>query len=76
MQFNPKWFRFIKRKNDIMLSGLIAQDIEEVSSEYINEDTLGYKELNYPAVYMTMLNAIKELSTKIDELEAKISGSV
>ena len=76
MQFNPKWFRFIKRQNDVMLSGLIAQDVEEVSPEYINEDVLGYKELNYPAVYMTMLNAIKELSNKIDDLESKISGSI
>ena len=76
LQMNPKWFQFIDRRNEIMLSGLIAQDVEEISSDYINEDTLGYKELNYPAVYMTMLNAIKQLSTKIDELEAKISGSI
>jgi hypothetical protein len=76
LQMNPKWFQFIDRRNEIMLSGLIAQDVEEVSSEYINEDVMGYKELNYPAVYMTMLNAIKELSNKIDDLESKISGSI
>ena len=75
-QFNPKWFRFIKRYNDKFLSGLIAQDVESISADYINEDAEGMKELNYPAVYMTMVNAIKELSNKIDELEAKISGSI
>lgn len=74
-QFNPKWFRFKKRYNEKMLSGLIAQDVESISSEYINEDLEGYKELNYPAIYMTMLNAIKELSIKVEELEAQLSGS-
>ncbi len=74
-QFNPKWFRFKKRYNEKMLSGLIAQDVEAISNEYINEDLEGFKELNYPAIYMTMLNAIKELSIKVEELEAQLSGS-
>ncbi len=74
-QFNPKWFRFKKRYNEKMLSGLIAQDVEAISNEYINEDLEGFKELNYPAIYMTMLNAIKELSLKVEELEAQLSGS-
>jgi hypothetical protein len=73
-QFNPKWFRFKKRYNEKMLSGLIAQDVEAISTEYINEDLEGFKELNYPAIYMTMLNAIKELSIKVEELEAQLSG--
>ncbi len=73
-QFNPKWFRFKKRYNEKMLSGLIAQDVEAISTEYINEDVEGFKELNYPAIYMTMLNAIKELSIKVEELEAKLNS--
>jgi hypothetical protein len=75
-QFNPKWFRFKKRYNEKMLSGLIAQDVEVISTEYINEDLEGFKELNYPAIYMTMLNAIKELSIKVEKLEEQISGSI
>ena len=59
-----------------MLSGLIAQDVEVISTEYINEDLEGFKELNYPAIYMTMLNAIKELSIKVEKIEEQISGSI
>ena len=73
--FNPKWFRFKKRPTNQLLAGLIAQDVEKVSKEYVNEDSEGNKELNYPAVYMTMLNAIKELSNKVESMEAYISSS-
>jgi hypothetical protein len=75
-KLNPKWFRFKNRKNDLFDAGVIAQEVEPNIPEFIGVRPDGFFGVNYDAIYMTMVNAIKELSNKIDELEAKISGSI
>jgi hypothetical protein len=74
-QFNPKWYKFKKRFNEKNLAGLIAQEVESVDSNYVTENAEGHKELNYPAIYMSMLNAIKDLAEKVEKLESQLSGS-
>ena len=75
-KLNPKWFRFKDRKNDLFDAGVIAQDVQPNIPEFIGVRPDGFFGVNYDAIHMTMVNAIKELSNKIDELEAKISGSI
>ena len=53
--------------------GLIAQDVEEVIPEAIEKSNKNdYLYLNNDPIIWTMLNAIKELSTQIDELRGII----
>jgi len=75
-KINPKWFRFKNRKNEKFNVGVIAQDVEPYMPEFIVDDSDGYLNVNYNAIYMSMINAIKELAEKVEKLEAKISGSI
>ena len=75
-KLNPKWFRFKNRMNDLFDAGVIAQEVQPNIPEFIGVRPDGFFGVNYDAIHMTMVNAIKELSNKIDELEAKISGSI
>jgi hypothetical protein len=74
-KLNPKWFRFKDRRNDLFDAGVIAQDVQPYIPEFIGNREDGYMGVNYDAINMTMLNAIKELSNKVESMEAYISSS-
>jgi len=52
--------------------GVIAQEVEAVYPEFVlyNNDT-GYKMVNYSKLVAVLIEAVKELSAKVDKLEAK-----
>jgi hypothetical protein len=75
-KLNPKWFRFKDRKNDLFNAGVIAQEVQPYIPEFIGNRPDGFFGVNYDAIYMTMLNAIKELADKVEKLETQISGSI
>jgi hypothetical protein len=62
--------------------GFIAQEVEQVIKEaVITDDTTGFKALSYSSIEPFLVEAIKELSFKVDSLEkiinsAKSSGSL
>ena len=51
--------------------GVIAQELEKVLPEVVTERETGYKAVNYEKIVPLLIEAIKELSTKIKELESK-----
>ncbi len=53
--------------------GYIAQDIEEIVPEVVSTDAEGRKSVNYDATIAILLEAVKTLSAKVEELESKIS---
>jgi hypothetical protein len=57
---------YFVRKHDI---GLIAQEVEEVLPEIVADRPNGYKAIKYERVVALLVEAIKELSDKIDKLE-------
>jgi hypothetical protein len=57
---------YFVRKHDI---GLIAQEVEEVLPEIVATRANGYKAIKYERVVALLVEAIKELSDKIDKLE-------
>lgn len=59
---------YFVRKHDI---GLIAQEVEEVLPEIVADRPNGYKAIKYERVVALLVEAIKELSNKIDNLENK-----
>jgi len=53
--------------------GVIAQEIEEIAPEFVSEDENGFKSVSYGNITALLIEAVKELSTKVKELESKIS---
>ncbi len=52
--------------------GFIAQEFEQVIPELVfTNETDGFKGINYAEVSAVLVEAIKELNTKIDNLENK-----
>lgn len=52
--------------------GLIAQEVEQVVPEVVSEDSEGMKSVNYGALVSVLIEAVKELSQKVEDLEAKL----
>jgi len=57
---------YFVRKHDV---GLIAQEVEEVLPQIVADRPNGYKAIKYERVVALLVEAIKELSNKIDILE-------
>lgn len=53
--------------------GLIAQEVEKVFPELVTERTDGYKAVDYSRLVPVLLEAVKELSYRVNILEAEIS---
>ena len=53
--------------------GVIAQEMEKVVPEVVNEDDEGYKYVSYGNLVGVLIEAVKEMSGKIEELEKEIS---
>jgi len=51
--------------------GVIAQELEKILPEVVTERETGYKAVNYEKIVPLLIEAIKELSAKIKELENK-----
>lgn len=56
--------------------GVIAQEVEEVLPEIVNTRDNGYKSVQYEKIVVLLIEAVKELSKKVNELELNISGSI
>jgi hypothetical protein len=75
-QFAPKDAIAIMLSNDTGkrdASGVIAQELEKLIPEAINTNADGYKSVNFNHVVPYMIEAIKELNSKIETLESKLS---
>ena len=62
--------RFTWKVNDRKSLGVIAQEVEELFPELISERTdTGTKSVNYNGLVGVLIEAVKELSARVDELE-------
>lgn len=59
------------RKHDV---GLIAQDVEKVLPEVVANREDGFKAIKYDRVVALLVNAVHELTNKVEELEAKLES--
>lgn len=53
--------------------GFIAQEMEKVVPEVVNESTIGYKTLEYHTLTALLVNAMQEQQKQIEQLESKLS---
>ena len=54
-------------------TGVIAQEVESVLPECIQIDDHGVKTVNNDPITWALVNAVKELSAKVEELESKLN---
>ena len=65
-------FTWIKDESDDF--GVIAQEVEEVAPYAVKDCNDGLKRVDYSKLTVILIEAIKEQSKKIDELNAKVNS--
>ena len=63
----------VVKKEGIQL-GVIAQEIQEVLPDVVNEDSLGTYTVNPDNITWYLVNAVKELSAEIEQLKSQINN--
>jgi hypothetical protein len=58
-------------KSDRKQIGVIAQEVEEIYPEFVMTDENGMKSVNYSQMVAVLIEAVKELNTKIESLESE-----
>jgi|GEM_PF-2533986 len=53
--------------------GVIAQEVEEIYPEFVHTDENGMKSVNYSQMTAVLIEAVKELNAKIDNLQSENS---
>jgi len=67
--------RFTWKANDRKSLGVIAQEVEELFPELISERTdTGTKSVNYNGLVGVLIEAVKELSARVEELEDRLES--
>ena len=56
--------------------GVIAQEIETILPEAVTTRNNGYKAVNYEKIVPLLIEAVKTLTLKVEELESKIGGDI
>ena len=56
--------------------GVIAQEIESILPEAVTTRNSGYKAVNYEKIVPLLIEAVKTLTLKVEELESKIGGDI
>jgi hypothetical protein len=54
--------------------GVIAQEVEKVFPELVTTDEQGRKKVEYEGLIAPLIEAVKELDTRVRLLEARLSG--
>jgi hypothetical protein len=61
--------RFEFKKDNKKHYGFIAQDIEKIYPELVNNNEVGYKTVNYIELIPLLLSKIKDMQKEIDNLK-------
>jgi hypothetical protein len=70
---NPNQVVIGKGKEGEIQTGVIAQEIESVLPECIEVSDKGAKTVSTDPIMWALVNAVKELSAKVNELESKLN---
>jgi hypothetical protein len=68
LQLNPVSFNWKEYNQTETQYGFIAQEVEQIIPEIVNEDSEGYKNIKH-AYIPILVNAIKELQSQIDQIK-------
>lgn len=77
LQLTPvtyNWNKLSGLNTSELQAGLIAQDVEKIIPEAVENNQTGYLKLSDKAMIAVLVNAIKEQQMQIDELKSQIRG--
>ena len=60
--------------NEGVHTGIIAQEVENILPECIQVSDFGVKTVNNDPITWALVNAVKELSAKVEALESKLNN--
>lgn len=66
-------FNFKSDKNKKKHVGCLAQDLQEICPDLVNEDSQGYLSIEESKITYLLLEEVKELKKQVEELKGKIS---
>jgi len=69
-------FRWFNQDSGDLRYGLIAQDVESVFPDFVKTDERGIKTVNYGGFTPIIIDAIKELNLKVNDLESACAGNL
>lgn len=69
LNINPKHFSYKTDPKKKLHYGVLAQDIEQIFPELVEENNFGYKTVNYQELIPLMLAKMKIMQNEIDELK-------
>lgn len=72
VKMNPVSFNWINRPNENVHYGLIAQDLQSILPNIVINRPDGSLGISYEEIIPVMINAIKELNTKVESLESQL----
>ncbi len=68
---NLRGVSFNWNKNNKPSVGVIAQELEKIVPELVNDNEDGYKSVTYMGLIGVLIEAVKELSEQVEELKAR-----
>ena len=63
----------IIRKLEIIVLGVIAQEVEKIVPDVVYEDALGVKSVAYMNMVALLIEAVKDQQKQIDELKSLLN---
>ncbi len=67
-------YTFKADKDNTPLVGVIAQDLQKVFPDAVTKDESGYLRIRIEDMFYAVINAVKELDTKVSQLVADVTG--
>ena len=67
-------FTFKNDKNKTPQVGVIAQDLEKVFPNAVTKDVYGYLRIRWDEMFYAVINAVKELDTRVTELSKNVQS--
>jgi hypothetical protein len=76
IQLQPVMFRYKENNprdlpSDIDQIGFVAQEVQKIFPEAVNEDADGYLDFNIHSINVSMVNAVKELKVENERINAE-----
>jgi len=73
---NPVVFNYKNDKTQKIHYGVLAQDVEKVFPELVEDNMSGYKTVNYQELLPLMLAKMKNMQEQIDELKENLKAII
>jgi len=76
MKLNPVTFRWKDKRNDLIHTGFVAQEVREVYPELVKKGSDGFLSLSYGKMSVLAIAGVQDLSRKVDTIEDRLQKRI